>query len=79
MTQQELVQKVTDFTASSPENLVSETDAIHPRLAGLQIYEAPIFGFAAAGDGLFISEYKKKGSSTRNTWPHPNGCPAQKR
>lgn len=36
-----------------PENFVAAEDAIRPDLAGMQIFDAPIFGVAAADDPLF--------------------------
>lgn len=43
-----------DFILNSKENFVEEGDALRPDLAGMQIYEAPIFAVAAADDPLFL-------------------------
>ena len=61
MTKEELVIKIAEFVANSPNNYVAEEDAIYPKLAGLKLYEAPVIGFASADDELFTIEYKKEG------------------
>lgn len=61
MTNETLVQEIIRFVADCPENYVSETDAIEPQFIGLQLYDAPIVGFAAADDELFTKEFKQKG------------------
>lgn len=61
MTAEELIHRVVSFAESSPDNEVSEEDAIYSNLAGLKLYEAPILGFASADDELFITEYKREG------------------
>ena len=55
-----LLTSLTDFVNSSAGNRVSEEDAIYPRLAGMQIYDAPIMGFAAADDTLFTETFKQE-------------------
>ena len=44
---------VIEFTRNDSENYVTKEIALRPELAGLQIYEDPIFGYAAASDPLF--------------------------
>ncbi len=61
MKKEELVNEIIHFVMNSPDNYVSEEDAIYSRIAGLKLYELPIMGFAFAGDELFTEEYKKKG------------------
>lgn len=61
MTNKELIDLITDFVETSPENHVSEPDTIYPNLAGLKIYDAPLFGFASADDELFTTVFKKEG------------------
>lgn len=61
MTNEELIAKVTHFVQTSPDNHVSAKDAIYPELAGLKMYDAPIFGFAAADDTLFTETFKREG------------------
>lgn len=61
MTNEELVTKITEYVESSPDNYISEEDAIYPGLAGLKIYESPLVGFASAEDNLFYKEFKMNG------------------
>lgn len=61
MKKEELIDKIVSFTAASPDNLISDEDAIYPYLAGMKIYEAPLVGFACADDELFTTEFKKEG------------------
>ena len=61
MTKQELINKIIEFVKNSPDNYVSEEDAIYPRLAGMKMYETPIVEFASADDELFYKEFKKEG------------------
>lgn len=61
MTNEELVIKITEYVINSPDNYVSEEDAIYPGLAGLKIYESPLVGFASAEDDLFHNEFKMEG------------------
>ena len=42
-----------EFLLNSKENFVEEGDALRPDLAGMQIYDAPIFAVADADDPLF--------------------------
>ena len=60
MDKEKLLELLTDFVNSSAGNRVSEEDAIYPRLAGMQIYDAPIMGFAAADDTLFTETFKQE-------------------
>lgn len=61
MTNDELIDRIINFTTNSTFNYVSEEDAITSSLIGLKLYDDPIFGFASADDELFTTEYKKKG------------------
>ncbi|MBR6678050.1 MAG: epoxyqueuosine reductase [Oscillospiraceae bacterium] len=61
MTNVELMEKITNFVRTSPDNRISAQDAIYPELAGLKMYDDPIFGFAAADDPLFTETFKKEG------------------
>lgn len=61
MTNEVLANKISEYIASSPDNYISEEDAIYPSLAGPKIYESPLVGFAVAEDTLFREKFKKKG------------------
>lgn len=61
MTNEELIDRVVCFVGNSPDNFVSEKDAIYPKLAGLKLYEPPIIGFASASDELFTKVFKMEG------------------
>lgn len=56
-----LIDKIADFVTTSRDNVISGEDAIDPRLAGMKIYDAPLVGFASAGDALFVTEFKREG------------------
>lgn len=43
-----------EFILSAKENFVEEGDALRPELAGMQIYDTPIFAVASADDPLFL-------------------------
>ena len=60
MTFEQFLEKCTAFCDSVPSNRVTAADAIRPELAGMQIYETPIFGVASADDPIF-REYLKPG------------------
>ncbi|MDR2143058.1 MAG: 4Fe-4S binding protein [Treponema sp.] len=49
---------VTDYINTAPGNFVPAEIALRPELAGMRIFEEPIFGYADAGDPLF-PELKK--------------------
>lgn len=55
MTSQKLEAHSEQFTKVSPMNIVPKEKALHPRIAGMTIYQAPIFGYASADDTLFQS------------------------
>ena len=55
-----LKKKITDFLLQCPFNYVPEEDAIRPELAGMQIYDEPLFGVADVNDPLF-EELRKEG------------------
>lgn len=61
MTKEALVQEIIRFVSDCPENCVSGEDAIQPALAGLQLYEPPIVGFASAADSCFTKVFKQEG------------------
>lgn len=61
MTNEDLIKQIIHFVASSPDNYVSDTDAIDPALAGLKLYEEPLVGIASSDDPLFTTEFKKEG------------------
>jgi len=61
MTNAAFIREIVDWVTNSQDNYVAAEDAISPNLAGLQLYEAPIVGFASADDELFTVEYKKEG------------------
>ena len=60
MTRDEIIAGAVQFTVESPGNYISEEAALDPGLAGMKIYDAPIFAFGAADDELFI-KYKETG------------------
>lgn len=52
MTIDKLMEEARKFL-DGPVNRVAAEDALRPELAGMRIYEEPLFGVAAAGDPLF--------------------------
>lgn len=60
MEKNELIRLATAYVENSAKNRVAAAVAIRPELAGMRIYEAPLYGFAAAADPWF-SELKKPG------------------
>lgn len=61
MDKKAFIDKIVRFTATNPNNFISDEDAIYPRLAGMKIFEEPLVGFASASDELFVTEFKKEG------------------
>lgn len=61
MTSASLINEMEKYVAASASNYISGEDAIFPSLAGMRIFDAPLVGFASAGDELFTVEYKKPG------------------
>lgn len=59
MTQEQLELQISDFVEQSPLNYISEEEAMDVSLAGMRIYDTPIWGYADASDELFM-ELKKK-------------------
>jgi epoxyqueuosine reductase len=53
----ELARLAADLTASDERNTILAPEALEPALAGVRIFDAPIFGVAAADDPLF-EEYR---------------------
>lgn len=61
MTNGELILRIESFVLNQSGNYVSKEDAISDKLAGIQIFDSPIVGFASAEDDLFVREFKKEG------------------
>jgi len=61
MTKQDIVQTAVDFTDNSELNSISPETAVSPELAGLRIFDPPIFAFAGA-DNPGFEELKKDGA-----------------
>ncbi|MCL2703192.1 MAG: 4Fe-4S binding protein [Defluviitaleaceae bacterium] len=57
MIKDDIITLAEKFIENSPNNYITEEIALHPRCAGMKIYEAPIFAFGSADDGLY-NEYK---------------------
>ena len=49
-----------DFIISSPNGRIKKEAALRPELEGMQIFDEPLFGYAAASDSYF-TEVKKPG------------------
>lgn len=60
MTKQQLSDWVRAHFAQNSGNIITEEQAIAPRLVGLRIYDEPIIGVGAADDPLF-EEFKREG------------------
>jgi len=58
MDRTDIMKAVLRLYEESPDNRVSEADAICPEVAGLKMYDSPLVGVASAQDSLF-EEYKK--------------------
>jgi epoxyqueuosine reductase QueG len=48
-------QSVIDYAESSPGNFIAPDIALRPELAGMRIFDQPIFGYAAANDAIFTA------------------------
>ncbi|MCL2360480.1 MAG: 4Fe-4S binding protein [Defluviitaleaceae bacterium] len=57
MNKDDIITLAERYINDSPNNYITEENAIHPRYKGMQIYEAPIFAFGSADDELYI-KYK---------------------
>jgi len=55
-----LERAVTEYMEKDRGNYISGEIALRPDLAGMKIFEAPLFGYAAANDPIF-TEFKKPG------------------
>ena len=55
-----LENELKEYIKNNPGNFVSKELALRPDLAGMKIFDEPIFGYASAEDPLF-GEFKKKG------------------
>ena len=53
MNKNEFEGKISDFVRTDAGNFVAGEIALRPELAGMQIFEAPIFGYADSADPLF--------------------------
>ena len=53
LTREELIRDAEEFLRASGYNTVPPEEALEPELAGLEIFEAPIFGFGRADDPMF--------------------------
>ena len=60
MTKETLENSAAKFVRESPYNYISAEEALSPDMAGLRIYDEPIWGYADAHDPLF-HELQKKG------------------
>ena len=58
MTKDIIIASAVQFVASSPGNCISDEVALDPGIAGMKIYETPIFAFGAADDELYV-KYKE--------------------
>ena len=54
----DLIRFAADFTANDGRNAILASEALEPALAGVRIFDAPIFGVAAADDSLF-DDYRR--------------------
>jgi len=55
MNKQDMIHTAIQFTRDSNDNIISETVALSASMKGVRIFDDPIFGFAGAGDDLFVS------------------------
>lgn len=55
MKTEQICQIAHDFTLTSPLNIVTQTAALQPHIAGMRIFEEPIVGFASPDDPYFTS------------------------
>ena len=53
MDRDEIIKSVELFTNVSTGNHISKDDAIHPKYAGIKIFDTPILAFGAANDELY--------------------------
>ncbi|KOA18562.1 hypothetical protein CLHOM_34640 [Clostridium homopropionicum DSM 5847] len=53
MNKEELIKISSDYANNSDDNIITEEIAISKAVVGMKIFEAPIFGFAAAEDEYF--------------------------
>ena len=51
---------IKEYVQNDSLNFVSKELALRPELAGMKIFDEPIFGYASVDDSLFL-EFKKKG------------------
>ena len=60
MNKADLEKALNDFIQNSPDNYVKKEIALRPDLAGMRMFDEPIFGYASADDPYF-TEAKKPG------------------
>jgi epoxyqueuosine reductase QueG len=60
MDSRSFLEALTAYTNTAPGNFVGGEIALRPELAGMRIFDEPLFGFAGAGDPLF-QDLKKPG------------------
>ena len=53
ITKQALERSAEEYLLASPFNRISAAEALSPELASMRIYDAPLWGYADAGDPLF--------------------------
>lgn len=58
MNKQEIMQKAAEFIDASEKNVIQKEFAISENIAGIRMYEKPLFSFGSAQDPLF-NEFKK--------------------
>ena len=47
-----------EYIRTSSENVIGIDNALRPELAGMRIFDEPVFGYAAADDGYFADAKK---------------------
>ena len=62
MIAQQLQTIAEEFTRTSPANIVPEGKALRPNIAGMRIYEEPIFGYASPNDS-YLESLKGSGAN----------------
>ena len=54
MNRDDIIARAEEFVGGAPGNYISEEAALSPGCAGMRIYDAPIFAFGSADDGIFM-------------------------
>lgn len=60
MNKSDIMRIAANFMEQTPANRIAKEDALSPEIVGMKLFDAPIFGFAAAQDETF---YRLKASS----------------